>query len=123
MRKAKTILLGGLIALATLAIAVPGARAADDDLVKQVEAARTPADHEAIAARYDALAKEAKDEAAMHRAMAKQYQQGPNAKGNLGTTATSMAKHCENLARNFDAQAKEFEAIAKAHRQLAAKTR
>jgi hypothetical protein len=112
-------LLGALVGASAL-IVVPATAPAAEDMVKQVEAAKTPADHTAVAERYDALAKEAREQAAMHRTMAKQYHAGSNLKGNLGTTNASMARHCETLAKNFDAQAKEFEAIAKAHRQLAA---
>jgi hypothetical protein len=118
-RWAAATMVGGML----LALTPAAVRAADEDIVKQVEAAKTPADHEAIAARYDALAKEARDNAAMHRTMAKQYQHGANLKGGLGTTNASMARHCETLAKNFDTQAKEFEAMAKAQRQLGAKAK
>src|SRR5262245_19262741 len=56
--------------------ALPTARpveAADMPTMQQLEGAKTKADHEAIAAQYDALAAEAKSKATEHTEMAAMY--------------------------------------------------
>ncbi len=82
--------------------------------VAQIAAARTPADHEAIAASYDAEAKAADEMAANHEAMAKAYKSA-GAKG--GTQ--SMVSHCNRLVTEFQAAAKEYRSLATEHRAMA----
>lgn len=86
------------------------------NIEEMVKNARTPADHQALAAHYDALAADAESRAASHRTMANSYRGIPIPKGG-GTTA--MVQHCENLAKSFDSQAREYKAMAAAHRQMA----
>lgn len=79
----------------------------------QIAAARTPADHEAIAARYDAEAKAADAMAANHEAMAKAYK----AAGAKGTQ--SMASHCNRLVTQYREAAVEYRSLATEHRVMA----
>src|SRR5262245_19025641 len=84
----------------------------------QVKAAKTAADHEALAADYDGMAADAKTKAAEHRSMAKAYRAagGPAGKAQL-------PEHCEGLPKFYDGVAKEYSAMAKAERDLAKKAK
>jgi hypothetical protein len=84
----------------------------------QVKAAKTAADHEALAADYDRMAADAKTHAAEHRSMAKAYRAagGPAVKAQL-------PEHCEGLAKFYDGVAKEYAAMAGAERELAKKAK
>ena len=80
----------------------------------QIAAAKTPADHEAIAAWYDEQAKAAEAKAAEHRKMGQEYQKagGPAGKAQLPA-------HCNGLVKIYTSAAKEYAAMAKAHREMA----
>lgn len=102
-----------LLATAAGHRAVTVARAAMP-MEEQVKAAKSPADHEALAADYERMATEAKAHAEEHRKMAKAYRAagGPAVKAQL-------PEHCEGLATFYDGVAKEYAAMASAHRELA----
>jgi hypothetical protein len=87
------------------------------NIEEMVKNAKTPADHLALAARYDKLAADAQAQAASHRTMAETYKGSASPKGVVRSTA--MVGHCMTLAKSFDAQAKEYKAMAEAHRQMA----
>ena len=88
----------------------------DDDMSTMIEKAKTPADHERIAAMYDKQAAEAKKQAEVHRKMEKSYSVAPGAgKG----TATPLPQHCAALAKHYEAEAQEYTALAAAHREMA----
>ncbi len=96
------------------AIATPVSFAQAADVTEaQIAAARTPADHEAIAAKYDAEAKAADEMVANHESMAKAYK----AAGAKGTQ--SMASHCNRLVTQYREAAKEYRALATEHRAMA----
>ena len=80
----------------------------------QIAAARNPADHEAIAASYDAEAKAAEAIAANHEMMGKAYK----AKGAKAGTQ-SMVMHCNRLVTQYRAAAQEYRALATEHRAMA----
>ena len=110
----------GAAVFATLSVPAMWARADEhDDIVQKIESAKTPADHEALAAHYERMAADARKEADRHRRMAKTYGAGPSA--GKGTWA-AFPQHCTNLAKDLDSEAKEYEAMAAAHRQLAKAT-
>jgi hypothetical protein len=95
-------------------VAAPVSIAQASDVTEaQIAAARTPADHEAIAAKYDAEAKAADEMAASHESMAKAYKAG-NVKG-----GQSMAGHCNLLVTRYHDAAKEYRALATEHRAMA----
>jgi len=78
--------------------------------------AKSPADHEALAAYYDKQAADARAKAELHRKMGEEYKKAP---GPFGMTKTHFHEHCEALARNYTASAKEYAAMASAHREMA----
>jgi hypothetical protein len=92
-------------------------RAADDDLSTMIEKAKTPADHEAIAAQYEKQAADAKKEADIHRKMEKAY--SVSAAGGAKGTATALPQHCSVLVKHYDGLAQEYTTLAAAHRDMA----
>ncbi len=99
----------GLAGCADLTTAPPPA------IQKQIEAARTPADHEALAAYYVKQAAEARARATEHRAMGKAYSITPPG----GRGGGSWAVHCNATATSYDDIAARYDAMASEHRQMA----
>ena len=82
----------------------------------QIEAAHTPADHEAIARSYEEEAVQLERKAQAHEAMAKVYRSGGGApKGH----APSMVSHCDKLVAQYRGAAQEARALAAEHRAVA----
>ena len=94
---------------------VPVGAEEDFDLDKAIAAAKTAADHEAIAAHYDEEAIAAAEKAAKHRKMAASYKK----KGGPEIAKWQLDLHCERLAESFEKAAAESAALALMHRQLA----
>ena len=107
-----------LSSLFVVVLAMPAfqARAADcDGLEAKIAAAKTAAEHEAIAACYDDLAKGAQAKADEHKAMGAAYRKaGGAAVGKLG-----LPQHCDHFTKTFQDEAKSYGEMAKAHRQMA----
>ena len=82
----------------------------------QIAAARTSADHEAIAAAYDEEATRLEALAKEHEAMAKSYRAKPA--GQKGGDSAAMSAHCLRLQKNYSDAAKEARAMAKEHRSM-----
>lgn len=103
----------------TVALALAGCASSPSsppaDVVQRIETAKTPADHEALAAYYTQEAIKAGDNAALHRKMAKSYQ----VQAASGRGGASMPAHCTALAQSFDGVAKQYDDMAAAHRQMA----
>lgn len=81
----------------------------------QISAARTPADHEAIAAAYDQEATRLEAKAREHEQMAKAY---GSAESKKGMDSASMHAHCAKLASQYSAAAVENRELAKQHRAM-----
>ena len=84
-------------------------------LQQQIEAARTRADHEALARYYDGEVANARAKVAEHRKMATGYQ-GMVSGGRGGG---SMPAHCYAIASSYEGIAAQFEGMAASHRQMA----
>jgi hypothetical protein len=112
------ILMAGALA-ALLLLPTMQARAADcGDLQGKIAAAKTAADHEAIAACYDDMAKNAHANADAHRHMDSYYNEAPYRSAKLG-----FQRHCRALVASYEAAAKDAEALAMAHRDMAKKAK
>lgn len=113
MKRLATMLSAGVVAL----MLSSGAWASGEHHVDaaQIAAAKTPADHEAIAKSYDAEAIVADEKATSHESMAKTYRLGGAPKG----SHTAMAGHCDKLVKQYRAVAEENRLLAAAHRQMA----
>lgn len=99
----------------TLLLAVPDLVTADVTEA-QIAAARTPADHAAIAKSFEAEAAAAEARAKAHEAMARTYKAGGVPKG----SSTAMVRHCDRLMKDYAAAAEEYRGLAAEHRRLAA---
>src|SRR4030095_15067836 len=82
-----------------------------------ISGAKTAADHDALASRYDQQAEGAAAKAREHRSMGQAYKSYLGGKG--GTGASAMPQHCESLAKSFDEQARMYASMAAAQRALA----
>jgi hypothetical protein len=81
----------------------------------QIAAARTAADHEVIAASYDAEAKAAEVKAAEHESMAKAYAGA----GGMKSGRDALMSHCSRLAREYRSVAREYRLLSAEHRAMA----
>ncbi len=106
-----------IISVGAVAILLSGgAQAADLGVTPaQIEAARTPADHEAIAAGFDQEAARLEATAKDHEKMADAYRSAGSKKG---FASASMRAHCLKLAKKYAEAAKENRALAKEHRAV-----
>jgi hypothetical protein len=105
-----------LLAAASLPMIRAGAQQAavtDDNLDQMIASAKTPSDHEAIAAYYEQEAADAKKKADLHRKTAETYR-----KLNI-LKPPNMAEMCDNMAATWDKAAAEATKLAKAHHALA----
>ena len=109
-------LFAAMAAALTLFFAVPGPAIADVT-ESQIAAAKTPADHEAIAKAYDAEAAAAEAKAKAHEGMARTYRAGG---GGPKANSAAMTGHCDRLMKSYSSAAAEYRALAAEHRKLAA---
>ena len=117
-QKTRMVVALAAMALVGMSVLVAPLRAEDQPNIEEtVRNAKSPADHLALAARYDKLAADAQSQAARHRTMAEAYKGPADPKGIVRSTA--MVGHCETVAKSFDTQAKEYKAMADAHREMA----
>ncbi len=86
---------------------------------QQVESARTPADHQALAAYYTKESVAARAQANEHLKLGKTYKTATLG----GRGAGSLPAHCNAIAADFDGIATRFEAMAAEHRQMAAQAK
>ena len=107
-----------LAAVLVLAFGLGGcatdAKLSSPSFEQQVEAAKTPTDHQAIAAIYDQKAAEARSQADVHRRMLKTYGAGPS--GRVGFDARA---HCGALVSKYQEIATEYVGLADYHRAMA----
>ena len=81
----------------------------------QIEAAKTPADHEAIAAAFDQEATRLEALAKEHQKMADSYRVTSSKRG---MASASMHAHCANLVKRYQEAAQENRELAKEHRAM-----
>lgn len=106
-----------LAAVLALGLVTPLAAAAEVTEA-QIAAARTVADHEAIAKAYEANAATADVKAREHEAMARVYRSTGGPKSNTN----SMVRHCERLVKDYTDAAADYRALATEHRGMAKDT-
>ncbi len=95
----------------------PNRANAQTDLPAKIAAAKTAADHEAIAAEFEQEAKDLDAKAALHADMAKHYAMDQYAH----QRKPSLQKHCENLSASLKKAAEQAAEMAKVHHELAQK--
>lgn len=82
--------------------------------LEQAARARTPADHEAVAARYEREANKLLKSARYHERLAETYAKTDNPK-----MAADSARHCRAIARRLREAAEEMQSLARTHREMA----
>lgn len=92
----------------------------EKELLALLDTAKTPADHEKLAAYYDAEAMDFEAKAAKHKRLAAAYRRMP-APGNprITDTRASTAGHCDNIAVESEKAGKEARSMAEHHKMLA----
>jgi hypothetical protein len=83
----------------------------DDNVEAALAAAKTPADHEALAAYFTGKAKEAKANVDKHKRMSSLFG---------GKGKTSWEAHCRSLIKTYQDQADDYAALAKEQTAVAA---
>jgi hypothetical protein len=83
------------------------------DIDQMISTAKTPADHEAIAAYYDKEAQEASQKQAEHKKMGEMYKKNPS------LIKSNFSFHCDQIAADYGKTAKEYQDLAKLHREMA----
>ncbi len=81
---------------------------------QQIEAARTPADHEALAAYYVKEASTAQTKAVEQRKLGMNYLACPSGRG-----GGSMQAHCNAVAAGYEDIASRLDTMAAEHQQMA----
>ena len=85
------------------------------DMMEMAMQAKTPADHEKLAAQYDREASDARAKAAMHKKMADDIRK----MGGSLFAKVHYDEHCDGLANSFTKLAEQYVALAKAERDMA----
>ena len=116
MERASRALAAGMAAITIAGCAATPASPSPQELLRSIEAARTRADHEALAAYYAREGAFARASALEHRNMATQPL-------GAGRGSWTMPAHCHRLAESYAARAAELEGMALAQRQLAARAK
>lgn len=119
--KLPTNVLAVLVTALSLAVVTPSAFAGTEPAgptAAQLETARTPADHAAIAQAYEDEAAALERKADAHAAMAKIYRGG----GAPKASSPAMTSHCERLVKEYRGAAQTARSLAAEHRAVAGKT-
>ncbi len=117
MRRTK-LTLGALLGALLVCFSLPTIRAFAKhhmSMPEMITMAKTPAEHEKLAASYEQEAKAARAKADEHKAMADAYRKA----GGALIEKLHFDQHCDSLAKSYASMAEEFEALAKAEREAA----
>lgn len=112
--RAKRLLVTAVAAALVVGSASSAVRAdaiTDSNVEAALAAAKTPADHEALAAYFTAKSNDARGYVAKHQRMSSLF-------GGKGKTA--WEGHCHSLMRTYEEQAKDYVALAKEQKAVAA---
>src|SRR5262245_8255686 len=103
--------LAAALAIASAGSPVRADTITDDNVEAAMAAAKTPADHEALAAYFTAKSKAAEAEVQKHKTMSKLFS---------GKGSSSWEAHCHSLMKTAEQQAKDYAALAKEQTAVAA---
>jgi hypothetical protein len=115
MKKTMAMLSASVVGLWLAGTAVPAS--AEVPTPETIAAAKTPADHEAIAKAYENEAVSLEKLAAAHKGLEQTYGQP-----GLKPAQAMQAKHCESVSSELAAAAKNERALAAEHRKMAKET-
>lgn len=108
------VIVAVLVASGALGYAQLGSAQEGKSIEQMITEAKTPADHEAIAAYYDKEAQAAHEQHAKHKKLADSYVGTP-----LMSKSPTLMNHCNDAAKKYQGIAKDYEALAKAHKEMA----
>ena len=103
-----------MLAIVALGYLPFGSAEEGKSIEQMITEAKTPADHEAIAAFYEKQAQAAHQQHAEHKKMSDSY-----ASVSVVKMPTGMVAHCNTIAKKYEEIAKEYEALAKMHKDMA----
>ena len=106
-------LLAVFLALTSVPIIIVAAEP-EQKLEQMISAAKSKADHEALAAHYEAEAKQALDRAERHLRMEKNYRGLES-----GGKGPKFSQHCKNLVAKYQEAAEENRQLADLHHEMA----
>ncbi len=114
MKRFITLLSAGAVALMLSNSVMAGTESSVT--AAQIQAAKTPADHEAIAVAYDNEAARFDAMAAKHASMSKAYKAAATTQ--QGLHGAAMGSHCEKLVKTYKNAAEENRQMAAEHRKM-----
>ena len=95
-----------------------GSAEEEKSITQLITAAKTPADHQAIAVRYRAESTKFQKEAAQHAELAKWWASVAGGQS-LGNYRSDQAEHCRKFTTLLEDAALEAQALAKMHENIA----
>jgi len=110
--------IAGLLVVLVLGVFAPALRAVAKegmDMMKMMMAAKTPADHQKLAAHYDQEAAAARAKADLHKKMAEEIRK----MGGALFSKVHYDEHCDGLAASYTKVAEQYAALAQAERDMA----
>ena len=119
MQKNIAVVVVALLTIMELGYLPFGSAAEGKSIEQMIAEAKTPADHEAIAAFYEKEAQGARQKYAEHKKLADFYAATPALKTKSGT----LFAHCNAAAAKYEEIAKEYEALAQMHKEMAKQTK
>ena len=115
MRTWKTIgAVAAVLAISALGYLPFGSAEEGKSVEQMISEAKTPADHEAIAAYYEREAQEAQQKYEEHLKLKAAYAKIPHL-----ASKTGLPAHCDSIAKKYENIAKDYEALAKLHKGMA----
>ena len=114
----RLLILGALLVALSISLFAPALRATAKEhmnMMQMAMQAKTPADHEKLAARYDQEASDARAKAEMHKKMAEDIRKT----GGALFAKVHYDEHCDGLATHYSKIAEEYAALAKGERDMA----
>jgi len=111
---ARLVAMAGLLAASTPALTAQ--TLSPDEIASLLDTAATKEDHLKLAGHYAVEAKQLREDAIRHDAMASRYKKLPARPSAL---REHMAQHCSKLATSLSSASKEADELASAHREMA----
>src|SRR5712692_9878147 len=116
MRTWKTIgAVAAVLAISALGYLPFGSAQEGKNIEQMISEAKTPADHEAIAAYYEKEAQDAQQKYEEHLKLKAAYAKIPH----LASKGFGLPYHCDSIAKKYEGIAKDYEALAKLHKSMA----
>jgi len=107
--------IAAVLAIVALGFLSFGSAEEGKSIEQMIATAKTPADHEAIAAYYEKEAQTARQQQEKHQNMRDLYAATPA----LKTKSTTALDHCDGLVKKYKEIAEDYHALATLHKGMA----